>query len=50
MKNAENKKVNLQRLHLLLVMQQHVLKENKHVLIIRTIKKKGKQHFSISYI
>lgn len=44
MKNIDNKKTTLQRLHLFLAMQ-HLLKETKYILIIRTIlKKKGKQH------
>lgn len=45
MKNVDNKKTSLQRLHLFEVMQQHLVKETKYILIIRTIlKKKGKQH------
>lgn len=43
MKNVDYKKTTLQRLHLFLAMQR-LLKETKYVLIIRTIKKKGKQH------
>lgn len=43
MKNVDYKKTTLQRLHLFLAMQ-HLLKETKYILIITTIKKKGKQH------
>lgn len=43
MNNVDNKKTTLQRLHLFLAMQ-HLLKETKYILIITTIKKKGKQH------
>lgn len=50
MKNVDNKKTTLQRLHLFLAMQQHLLKETKYILIIRTIKKKRETTFSISHI
>lgn len=43
MDNVDNKKTTLQHLHLFLAMQR-LLKETKYILIITTIKKKGKQH------
>lgn len=49
MKNVDYKKTTLQRLHLFLAMQ-HLLKETKYVLIIRTILKKRETTFSISHI